>query len=146
MSESFDFTEHPEYEAPFWDGARQGKLLIQECKDCGKRQFYPRLVCRHCQSRNLTWIESAGRGSIHSYTVVHRAPTEWQHLTPYAMIVVDLDEGARITSRIVVSPLASVAIGARVAARFEEVMPGVTMPVFAVTATEAAANAGPAAA
>ena len=130
MSSNPDFTEHPAYEEPFWQGAKEGKLLIQECDSCGKRQFYPRVVCRYCQSRAVRYIESAGKGTIYSYTIVERAATEWQHLTPYALIVVELDEGTRITSRIVDSPVSEVKIGSRVTVTYGEVADGVVMPLF----------------
>ena len=130
MDDNAHTMDYPDYEAPFWTGAKAGKLLIQECEDCGKRQFYPRLVCVHCQSRKVRWIECSGRGTIYSFTIVERPPSQWAHLAPYALIVVDLEEGARITSRIVESPVSQVKIGSPVTACFGEVADGVVMPLF----------------
>ena len=42
---------------PFWEAARENKLIIQKCLDCNKHVFYPRLVCPHCFSENLEWVD-----------------------------------------------------------------------------------------
>ena len=48
----------------FWEGTKEGKLLIQICKDCNARIFYPRKVCPKCWSANLDWIEASGKATI----------------------------------------------------------------------------------
>lgn len=59
--------------APYWEGARQGKLLLQRCGDCGTLRFFPRYLCTACGSDRTDWVEASGRGTVHSFTIVHRA-------------------------------------------------------------------------
>ena len=95
------FMEAPEGSEPFFDGAREGKLFIQRCGDCGKYQFYPRKVCVHCGSLAVEWAEASGRGVVHTFTVVHRGMPGWREEGPYVAAIVELDEGARMTTNIV---------------------------------------------
>ena len=48
--------------APFWQGCKEHKLLLQHCSGCGTYQFYPRLLCATCMSEDLEWREASGRG------------------------------------------------------------------------------------
>ena len=52
------------YSQAFWEAAREGRLTIQKCTDCGQHVFYPRLICPHCHSDSLTWVEASGRGTV----------------------------------------------------------------------------------
>jgi uncharacterized OB-fold protein len=101
--------------APFWDGAARGELLYQHCGACGRTQFPPRRHCAHCQAGEPQWRQSAGRGAVHTFTVVHRAPTAaFKDEVPYTIALVDLDEGFRMMMNMLGCPPAEVEIGARV--------------------------------
>ena len=101
--------------APFLEGLRQGELRYQACSACGAAQSLARYACRRCGSDRLEWRKSAGRGIVYAVTVVARAPSEeWRALAPYALALVDLDEGARLMGH--AEP--GIAIGDRVAATF----------------------------
>ena len=81
----------------FWTGCGQGKLYFQRCTDCRHAQFFPRNHCMNCNNDHLEWQASKGTGTIYSATRVERAPTEdLRALAPYAIALVDLDEGIRI--------------------------------------------------
>ena len=87
---------------PFWDGVAEGRLRIQRCRSCSRFVFYPRAVCPHCTTGELEWVDAAGRGRVHSYTVVHRAPDpSYREEAPYVVVLVDLEEGVRMMSRLV---------------------------------------------
>ena len=87
--------------AEFRAGLADGKLLIQNCQDCGKPNMWPRYACPHCQSENLGWIQSAGTGILHSYCVVRQgAPEGFEEDLPYAIGVVKLDEGVQLAVRL----------------------------------------------
>ena len=119
--------------AGFWDGARAGVLRLPRCMDCLRLHFYPRPFCPHCSRRSLQWQDLSGRGTIYTFTINHRAPSEaFKPLLPYAVAVVELAEGPRMMGRIIDSPLASVRIGAPVAARFEAVNADISLVHFAV--------------
>jgi len=118
------------HERPFWDGARDHRLLLQRCAACGQLQHYPRSVCRHCLSDALDFVESAGNGVVYSFTVIHRAPLqELRPFAPYTLALVDLDEGVRFTSDVLGDP-ADVRVGLPVAVDFLDVTDEVTLPVF----------------
>lgn len=79
------------------EGWRAGELRVQCCEACGARQFPPRAVCLACRSDRLAWAVTPPHGKIHSFTIVHRAPTEaFKSRVPYAIALVDLAPGVRM--------------------------------------------------
>jgi uncharacterized OB-fold protein len=89
-----------------------GKLGYQRCTDCSAAVFYPRTLCPVCGSGALEWRESAGRGTVYATTAVHS-----RNRDPRNVVLVDLDEGFRMMSRVEGVPAEEVEIGTRV--RFE---------------------------
>lgn len=86
----------------YWRGLDEGKLLLQHCRDCGHIQFYQQAICRRCGSEKLVHRAASGRGTVHSYSVVHRAPgPAFKDDTPYAVLLVELEEGPRMISSLV---------------------------------------------
>ena len=55
----------------YWAACARGELLVQECPDCGARQFYPRALCTACGGEPR-WLTTAGRGTIHTFTVIRQ--------------------------------------------------------------------------
>ena len=104
----------------FWQGIAARKLLIQRCADCHRLQHPPLPICRSCHSFALTAIESAGRGRIHSFVVTHHPPIP-PFSYPNVIVLVDLEEGTRLVSRLVGVDPDEVAIGMPVAVDFETV-------------------------
>jgi hypothetical protein len=99
----------------FWKGCARGELRYQSCAGCAKAQFYPRPFCARCGGDNLAWAISKGSGTIYAITTVERAPTEdFRALQPYAIALIDLDEGFRMMAHAELG----VAIGERVRATF----------------------------
>ena len=85
--------------ATFWRGLRDGELLLQHCNDCGHVQYYQQAICRACGSEQLEHRPASGRGKVHSFSVVHRAPgPAFKSDVPYAVILVELAEGPRMIS------------------------------------------------
>jgi uncharacterized OB-fold protein len=86
----------------YWDGLKEGKLLLQHCGQCGHVQFYQQVHCRQCGSEQLTHRAASGRGVVHSFSVVHRAPgPAFKQDTPYAVLLVELAEGPRMISSLI---------------------------------------------
>ena len=81
---------------PFWDGAREGKLMLPRCTSCERVHWYPRLICPFCHSNDIEWIEGSGEGNIHTYAVQHRAFGGWAEEVPYVTAYIDLAEGDRM--------------------------------------------------
>ncbi|MHB8794309.1 MAG: Zn-ribbon domain-containing OB-fold protein [Candidatus Nanopelagicales bacterium] len=84
---------------PFWSAVENDGLVIPHCNECGQYFFRPEEACTYCQSRNWEWRRSQGAGTLHSFTVVHRAPFPG-HPAPFVLGVVHLDEGVYLLSRI----------------------------------------------
>ena len=89
-----------------------GKLGYQRCADCSEAVFYPRVLCPFCGSGALEWRESDGRGTVYATTAVHS-----RNRDPRNVVLIDLDEGFRMMSRVEGVSSEEVGIGMRV--RFE---------------------------
>ena len=76
--------------APYWEAARQGRLLIAECGSCAKVHHYPRPFCPHCFSEDVAWVRVSGRATLHSYVINHRPMPGWEDDGPYAIALVEL--------------------------------------------------------
>ncbi len=99
----------------FWEGTRQGKLLVQVCVDCHARIFVPRKLCPECWSADLDWIESVGRGTVFSFSTAYSmVEPRFTDELPYTIAYVDLNEGVRMMTRIVDCDPVDVAIGMEV--------------------------------
>lgn len=112
------FLDPPEESQQFFDAARENRLLIQRCTACGEHQFYPRKICVHCGDPGVDWVEASGRGTVHTFTVVHRGIPGWVEEGPYVAAIVDLEEGVRMTSNIVDCAPADVTVGLGVEVTF----------------------------
>src|SRR5215470_9157085 len=86
----------------FWEGTRAGELRLQRCDDCRHAYFSPRPFCPKCASRKVSIVRSSGRATLFSY-VIHHRPTPGI-APPYAIAVVELEEGPRMMSNIVGRP------------------------------------------
>lgn len=118
---------------PFWDAAREGKLKIKHCDECGKAHFYPRALCPHCHSDRLDWIEVKGAGEIYTFTIARRgAGKAFEADAPYVVALIQLDEGPRMMSNVVTDDVEAVRIGQRVRVVFAEAGEGVVLPKFAL--------------
>jgi uncharacterized protein len=91
----------PAIVSDFRAGLAGGDLLIQNCHECGKPNMWPRYACPHCQSDNLGWVKSAGKGILHSFCVLRQgAPEGFEDDLPYAIGVVKLPEGVQLLVRL----------------------------------------------
>lgn len=116
---------------PYWDAAREGRLVIQQCAHCKARQFFPREFCTACLSADLDWIECSGKGAVYTYTINRRgAGAAFGERVPYVVAAIDLDEGVRMMANIVDSPPEAVRIGSRVRVCFERVSDDIALPQF----------------
>jgi uncharacterized OB-fold protein len=114
---------------PFWEGVDRHELRYQRCAACGTPIFNPAHVCRVCSSADLEWQVSEGVGTVYSWTVCHRPMTP-DFVTPYAPVIVDLDEGYQMLSNLVGCTVADVRVGLRVAVLFHPVVKDRTLPYF----------------
>jgi uncharacterized OB-fold protein len=92
----------PMFHAPFWESINNHQAKIQECSDCGIMRFIPLEICPKCHSADYQWAAISGRGSVYTYTIIHRAPTPaYQADAPYVIAHVTLEEGPRMIANMV---------------------------------------------
>ena len=116
---------------PFFTAAREGRLVVQRCRKCGHRRFPPREICSRCLARDAEWVPSSGRGTVLSYNVMHQVyHPGFAAEVPYAVVLVELEDGARMISNVVDCPLERVHVGLRVEATFQERTSEIVLPVF----------------
>lgn len=113
----------------WWEAIDAGQLRIQACNDCGALRHPPRPACAECQSLNWGSIESSGKGTIHSYTVVHHPPVPGYEL-PIPVGLVDLEEGTRIVANLAGCSPEELHIGMPVQCRVEDADETVKLPFF----------------
>ena len=101
--------------APFWDGLKDGRIMLQQCNACQHWIFYPRRHCSSCLSHDLSWKQVTGAGKLYTYTVA-RVPTlpEFASAEPQILAVVELDEGVRMNTTLVGLEPEQIEVGMRV--------------------------------
>jgi len=108
----------------FFDAAREGRLLIKRCLDCGETHYYPRAGCPFCGSPRTEWIPTQGRGRIYSYSTMRRVPE------PYTIAYVTLDEGPTMLTNLVDCDVERLRIGDPVRVVFRSAAGGEAIPMF----------------
>ena len=111
-----------EISAPFWEGLKAERLLIQQCDQCSHWVFYPRRHCPGCFAHALSWREVSGGATLYSFTLT-RIPTlpDFADEMPQMLAVIELDQGVRINSNLVGLDESEVSIGMRLQPVFAEV-------------------------
>ncbi len=97
------------------------RLEAGKCKSCGAIYFPPRLICAHCRSRQFETVTLPDEGRLVVHTVIRVAPSQFADQTPYAVGIVELDNGVRITSQIVDCQPDQLAAGQRVRIEFRRI-------------------------
>ena len=85
--------------SPFWEGLSEGEFRVVSCQACGRLSFPPRQVCPDCHSRAFDWQPVSGRCQLYSATRIHMSPAIYGILSPTRVVIVDLEEGIRIVTR-----------------------------------------------
>jgi uncharacterized OB-fold protein len=86
---------------PFWDGANSGQLWIQRCVKTGRHFFPPRRYSPFTVGGETKWVQASGRATLYSYVISHRPAPGFEDDAPYAIAVVELEEGPRMMTNIV---------------------------------------------
>jgi uncharacterized OB-fold protein len=118
--------------APFWESCRRGQLCLQRCVACAAWRYPPAPVCPRCAATEACWTPISGKGRVHSFVVYHRAfHPAYAEEVPYAVALVELDEGVRLLLRVVECPPETLAIEMRGEIRFLPLTAEVYIPIFA---------------
>ncbi len=84
----------------FYKFLKEEKLMAARCLKCGKIHLPPRPLCDNCFSQDFEWISVSGKGKLLTYTVISVAPQQFHALTPYAVGIVELENGLKIPGMI----------------------------------------------
>jgi uncharacterized OB-fold protein/acyl dehydratase len=117
----------------FFDGAKQHRLLIQRCAECGRLRHPPGPRCPNCGSYEWNALEASGRGSVYSFVVNHY-PQVPAFDYPLAVGLIELEEGTRLVADIVGIDPADVRVGLPVEVEWLDADPDLTLPAFKPTA------------
>jgi uncharacterized OB-fold protein len=114
----------------FWDGTQAGELRLQRCDGCANVYFPPRPFCPACASRKVSVFKASGKAKLYSYVIHHRPVPGFT--PPYAIAVVELDEGPRMMSNIVDCPQTPEALelDMKLEVAFEKLDDRITLPLF----------------
>jgi uncharacterized OB-fold protein len=118
--------------AAFWSATERRELVLPWCTSCGEAFWYPRPVCPQCLRPDVEWRPASGRGEVHAVSVMHRAAhSGMAGRVPYAVALVDLEEGIRMLTNIVDVDADDVRVGMEVAVTWEPLSDGRNLPLFA---------------
>lgn len=114
----------------FWEKTREHQLWIQRCVPCSRPFFYPRFHCPVCLSEEVKWFHASGQGTLYSYLINHRPPPGFEDDGPYAIAIVQLQEGPRMMSNIVevANTPENLKIDMPLEVVFEDITPDITIP------------------
>src|SRR5690606_41412123 len=116
---------------PCDDSSRAEAMEIHRCAHCGTSRYYPVYICPECASRHLECTPLRGRASVYTYTVAAQSIFEGIE-GPIVVALVELEEGAMMTSNIRTSDPYEVQVGMQVKLAYEPVSEDITLPVFEV--------------
>lgn len=117
---------------PYWEGCSHGELRLQHCADCVAPFFPPQVRCPRCLGADLRWAPVSGRATLYSYMIQHRPAPGFEDRGPYAVAVVELEEGPRMMTNIIDIPNTpeDLVLDMALQVRFEQ-RGDIHLPVFA---------------
>ena len=108
--------------ARYWrEIPRRYRLEAARCTSCGEVSYPPRLICPRCRCRTFETVTLQDEGTLVTFTVTRIGPSQFAALTPYAVGIVELDGGVRITVQIADCEFEDLAIGRRVRLEFRRI-------------------------
>ena len=114
----------------FWfEGARQHRLLIQRCKECGTLRHPPRPMCAECRSYEWDVVDASGRGTVYSFVVNHY-PQVPAFDYPLAVGLVELEEGTRLVANVIGVEPGDISVGMPVEVEWVDHDPDLSLPAF----------------
>lgn len=119
--------------APFWEGLKAHRLVLQRCAKCHRLRHYPRPMCDACHSTQCEWVEASGKGKVHSWTVAHHPfHPGFKRDLPYVVLTVELAEGVRMVAPMTENDASRLSLDLPVVLGFDDVSEDVTLPRFSI--------------
>ncbi len=120
-----------EASAPFFEGAKQRRLMLERCTSCGRWRLPGRDRCADCWSEEAEWAEASGRGTLYSFGIMHQQyHPAFAGVIPYNYAIVELEEGPRLVSNIVECPNEGLRTDMPVEAVYDDVSEETTLVRF----------------
>jgi uncharacterized protein len=115
----------------FYSFCKKHELRFQKCSQCGQWRHVPREMCPDCGSFDYEWAQSSGRGQVFSWASTDQPMLpQFADAVPYAIAIVELEEGVRMATWVVDVRPDELSIGLPVVVVFDDVTPGVTLAKF----------------
>jgi uncharacterized OB-fold protein len=118
---------------PYWAAAREHRLVIAQCDNCGTYRSPPSPFCGNCNSQAVTYPTMSGEATIYTFTIVrHPVIPELEGQTPYVIAVVELADApsVRLMTNIVTSDPDALEIGQTVHVAWDDLDGETTIPRF----------------
>lgn len=80
----------------FFEGLKEGKIFMTQCKKCGKKFFPPQADCPECRESNMDWVPLSGEGELLTCTVIFVKPSTYNHYDDYVVGIGQMREGVRV--------------------------------------------------
>lgn len=115
----------------FYEFVNQRELRFQRCANCDTWRHMPRESCEHCGSFDWKWQASSGKATLFTWTTIHRAlHPAFADDVPYTSVVVEMEEGVRLVSKLEDVPDDELAVGLPLLVEFAKATPEVTLHQF----------------
>jgi uncharacterized OB-fold protein len=115
----------------FWEAAKQERLIIRHCLDCGAFSYYPRPFCPKCWSERVVWHQASGDATLYSWSVIYQNDQPpFNERVPYVAAVVDLAEGPRMMTNVEGCEFDQLRVGMALRVGFRPISDDFTIPVF----------------
>ncbi len=86
----------------FWEYLKKNELRLQKCMECSRLRFPPYPACPYCGAPGGYWVSLSGKGKVYSWIVVnHSVDPRLKEDVPYAVALVEMEEGPRLLGRLV---------------------------------------------
>lgn len=116
---------------PFWDAARDHRLMFPSCAACGRFRWPPGPFCPACHAQSVIWAD-AGEGFVFSYTIIPGKPQSDGAASPVLVpaLIAFPDAGdVRLIAAVIDADVADIRIDAKVAPVWVEAV-GAVFPMF----------------
>jgi uncharacterized protein len=92
-----------------------------KCLKCGHINFPSRLICPECKSKEFEKTVLQDEGKLLTYTIIRVAAEKFSQETPFAVGIVELNDGVRVTCQIADAEEGDIQIGQRIKLVFRKI-------------------------
>lgn len=121
---------------PFWDGAKEGRLMLQRCNATGKLQWPPRPLSIYTGRRDVSWVTVSGKATLYSWTVTRAAWPGHEDRIPYICAYAKLSEGIRLLCNLIDCEPEELKIGMPLHLTWDDLDEGAPYPAFKLVALD----------